>query len=107
MRGGLFAGGGERMRLENFFVDPFFLEIFLHRHLSCRVGHCRRRRHGLIWEGYFAKGESNMGAVLLEALSPGAFGSGCAVPCEVSKRSKCVETIPHVEKFSMYHILYG
>ena len=40
---------------------------------------------------------SNPGAVVPGALVPGEFGSGCALPCEISKRSKYVETIPHIE----------
>ena len=53
------------------------------------------------------KGASNPGVVVQRALAPEHFGSGCAVPCELSKRSKCVETIPHVDKLSLCHILYG
>ena len=48
-------------------------------------------------EGEFAKGSSNLVAVVPEALAPRAFGSSCTVPCELSKWSKWVETIPHVE----------
>ena len=42
---------------------------------------------------------SNLGAVVLGGSVSGVFGSVCAVPCELSKRSKCVETIPNVETF--------
>ena len=37
-------------------------------------------------------------------LALGAFGSGWTVPCELPKRSKCVETIFHVENLSIYDI---
>ena len=65
--------------------DPFCQGFFLHRYLLCRVGDLRRRRHGLIQEGAFAKGASNPGAAVTEVLAPGAFGRNCAVPCEISK----------------------
>ena len=47
------------------------------------------------------------GAFARGALASGAFGGGYAVPCDISKRSKCVETIPHVEKLSRCLIMYG
>ena len=42
---------------------------------------------------------SILGAVVPEELAPEVFGSGFVVLCEISKRSKCVETIPHEENF--------
>ena len=58
-------------------------------------------------EGEFTKGASHLGAVVLGELVLGAFGSGCTVMCKLSKWSKCVETIPHVEKLSLCYLLYG
>ena len=82
--------------------DPFYQGIF-HWQLMYCIGDFQRRRHGLIWEGAFEKGVPNPGAVAPGALAPGPFGSGCVVLCEISKQSKCVETIPYVKK-SICHI---
>ena len=38
------------------------------------------------------------------ALASEAFGSGCAVPCDISKRSKCVKNYTTCRKLSMCHI---
>ena len=51
----------------------------------CRIGDYHRRHHIFIREGSFAKGASNTGAVVLGTLAQRAFGSGFAVPCEISK----------------------
>ena len=41
---------------------------------------------------------------MLRVLAQGVSGSGCTVPCEIYKRSKCLENIPHIENVSMCHI---
>ena len=64
--------------------DPF-CQGFLNRHLLCRIRYCQRPRQGLTQEGAFAKGESNLGAVVPGSLAPGVFGTGCAVTFEISK----------------------
>ena len=99
------------MRLESFWPGILFSKgiFFAHfcRVASDTVGDCWRRRHVLTREGDFEKGASNPGAVVPGVLVQGAFGRGCTVLCNISKRSKCVETIPHVEKLSICHILCG
>ena len=52
----------------------------------------------------FTKGVSNPGVVVPGALVPGLFRSSCTVLCEISKRSKYVETLLHVEKLSIRQI---
>ena len=104
--GGLFTRGG-CLLLDSFWSGIIFDKGVFHRHLSRCVRDCQRLRHSLIWEGDFAKGASNPGEVVPRALAPGVSGSGCTVPCDLSKRSKCVENIPHVENISICHILYG
>ena len=84
----------------------FLLRFFLQADVVSRQ-RLRRRRRGLLREVEFVKGVSNPGAVVPGELEPGAFGNGCTVPREISKRYKCVKTIPHVEKLSICNILYG
>ena len=98
--GGIVCRGGGICASSVFGRRYFFLRALFHRHLSCCVGDCWRCLHRIIREGDSSKGGSN-----LWALAPVEFGSGCAVTCEISKRSKCVETIPHFENF-LYVIYY-
>ena len=67
-------------------------------------GDCQRRRHILIREEPLVKGASNPVEVVPGELAPGVFRSGCMVPCEISKPSNCMDTIPHVDKFSICNI---
>ena len=90
--------------LELFWSGIIFPRDFFHQHMYCCVRDCWRCRHGLIWEELFAKGTSTLGLVVPGALASGAFGSGCTVPWEIYKRSKCVKTLPHVENVSICHI---
>ena len=83
------------------------MRIDFHCHLSFCVEDCWRLRHDLITEVEFKKRKSNQGEVVPGALAPGDSGSGCTVTCEISKRSKFVETITHVETLSICHILYA
>ena len=85
--GGTVYGGGV-LSSSVFGWGSFLPKAFFHRQLLCRIRDCQRRRHSLIWEGYFVKGVSYPVAVVTGELVPGAFGSGCAVLCELSKRSK-------------------
>ena len=78
--------------LRVFGQGSFLPRAFFHWHLSCRIGDCWKCHHGVIREGEFAKGASSPGSVMLEALDLGTFGRGCKVPCNLSKRSKYVET---------------
>ena len=74
-----FTGGyvlGGRFALRVFGWGSFMPRYFFHRQMLCRVGDFQRCRHGLIREGAFAKGASNTGAVVTEALDTGPFGSG-------------------------------
>ena len=48
--------------------------------------------------------EYNPGVVVPGALAPGAFGIGCAVPCDISKGSKCVKNYTTCRHFSIFHI---
>ena len=49
----------------------------------------------MVMEGQFFRK-----AIYVVELDSGEFGSVCmCVPCELSKKSKCMETIPHVEIF--------
>ena len=101
-------GRGEGFFASNVFGRGSFLpRAFFHRHLSFHFGDCWRLCHGLICEGDFAKATYNPGVVVTEAFVLGAFESGCVVTCEIYKRSKYVEVIPHVENLSICHITYG
>ena len=94
------------LRLERFGQGSFLPRDYFHRNLLCCVIDCQISFYCLIWEAAFLKGASNLGKFVLGLLTLGEFGSGCAVPCDLSKRSKCVETILHVEKLSLCHVLY-
>ena len=91
-------GRGEGFLASNVFGRGSFLpRAFFHRHLSFHFKDCWRLCHGLLRDEYFAKGVPNMGVVVPEELMLGAFGIGCTVSFKVSKWSKYMEVIPHVE----------
>ena len=103
-RGGWVQGGGGGVEPRVFLAGNPFFKDFCYHNLSFPVVDCRRCRRGLIQEGAFAKGESNMGVIVPGALVPEVFGGRCAVPCDISKHSKYVETITHVENLSLCHL---
>ena len=72
--GGCFWEG--RFFLAHFWPGILFAKDYFYGNLLYCARYWRRCRHGLIWEGVFVKGASNLGAVMLGALVPGDFGSG-------------------------------
>ena len=69
---------GDRFQQGLFCLDHFWPGIrFVKKSFSqAAVVSCQIIRHGLIREGAFTKGESNMALVVLGALAPGLVGSG-------------------------------
>ena len=73
---GVIISGGVVFALSIFGLGYTFSRGFFRRQMTCHVEDCRRFCHGLIRERAFAKGASNMGAVVPGALEPGMFGRG-------------------------------